>query len=202
MLLLRSIFCKFGIIIAINVIMRKIGYIFLLTVLVSVNSMAQEINWVTLGVAVELQKKNPKKIMMDGYTSWCGPCKMLDRNTFSNSDVANYINQYYYAVKFNAEGNDEIIFNDKTYTNPNYDPAKAKKRNAQHQLAGYFGVRSYPTIIFLSEEGELIFPLIGYKTPQQLELYLKMFKNDEHLDLKTQEAFNEYYTAFKPEFQQ
>jgi hypothetical protein len=33
-------------------------------------------------------------------------------------------------------------------------------------------------------------------------LYLKMFKNDEHLDLKTQEAFNEYYTAFKPEFQQ
>ena len=59
MLLTWSIFCKFGTIIAINVIMRKIGYIFLLTVLVSVNSMAQEINWVSLGEAVELQKKNP-----------------------------------------------------------------------------------------------------------------------------------------------
>ncbi|MCH7523635.1 MAG: thioredoxin fold domain-containing protein [Bacteroidetes bacterium] len=182
--------------------MRKIMILLLFVVFTAENSIAQKINWISLEKAVALQKKEPKKIMMDAYTSWCGPCKMLDRNTFSNSDVANYINQYYYAVKFNAEGNDEITFNDKTYTNPNYDPAKANKRNSSHQLAGYFGVRSYPTIIFLSEEGELIFPLIGYKTPQQLELYLKMFKNDEHLDLKTQEAFNEYYTAFKPEFQQ
>ena len=163
---------------------------------------AQEINWVSLEEAVELQKKNPKKIMMDAYTSWCGPCKMLDRNTFQNKDVADYVNKHYYAVKFDAEGNDEIIFNSKTYINPNYDPAKANRRNAQHQLAGYFRIRSYPTIIFLGEDQELITPVIGYKTPQQLELYLKMFKNDEHLELKTQEAFNEYYTAFKPAFKQ
>ena len=57
-------------------------------------------------------------------------------------------------------------------------------------------------MVFLSETGEFITPVIGYKTPQQLELYLKMFKKDEHIDLKTQEAFNAYYTAFKPEFQQ
>ena len=41
---------------------------------------------------------------MDMYTVWCGPCKMLDKNTFHNKDVADYINKYYYAVKFNAEG--------------------------------------------------------------------------------------------------
>mgnify|MGYP000536572778 FL=1 len=69
---------------------------------------AQEINWVSLEEAVELQKKNPKKIIMDVYTSWCGPCKMLDRNTFQNKDVAAYINKNYYAVKFNAEGQEEI----------------------------------------------------------------------------------------------
>ena len=202
MLLNRSIFCKFGTTFVIDMIMKKLGYILLLALLISVNSIAQEINWVTLEEAVELQNKNPKKIIMDAYTSWCGPCKLLDRNTFHNKDVADYINEHYYAVKFDAEGNDEITFKGKLYTNPNYDPAKANKRNSQHQLAGYFAVRSYPTMVFLSETGEFITPVIGYKTPQQLELYLKMFKKDEHIDLKTQEAFNAYYTAFKPEFQQ
>lgn len=182
--------------------MKKFGIIITLAVLASVNVTAQTINWVTLEEAVELQKKNPKKIMMDAYTNWCGPCKLLDKRTFQNKDVADYVNKHYYAVKFNAEGNDEITFKGKTYTNPNYDPAKANKRNAQHQLAGYFRIRSFPTIVFLGENRELITPVIGYKTPQQLELYLKMFKNNEHLDLKTQEAFDEYYTAFKPEFQQ
>ena len=181
--------------------MKKQIFAFLL-LLSALSISAQEINWVTLEEAVVLQKKKPKKIMMDAYTSWCGPCKLLDKRTFHNQDVADYVNKYYYAVKFNAEGNEEITFNSKTYTNPNYDPAKANKRNSPHQLSSYFSIRSYPTIVFISEKGELIFPLIGYKTPQQLELYLKMFKNDEHLDLKTQEAFNEYYTAFKPEFKQ
>ena len=163
---------------------------------------AQEINWITIEEAEALQKTAPKKIIMDMYTSWCGPCKMLDRNTFQNKDVADYVNKHYYAVKFNAEGNDDVTFQGKEYTNPNYDPAKANKRNSGHQFAGHFGVRSYPTMVFLAENGEFIAPIIGYKTPQQLELYLKMFKEDEHKILTTQESFNTYFEAFTPEFQQ
>jgi len=162
---------------------------------------AQEINWITIEQAEALQKKTPKKIIMDMYTSWCGPCKMLDKNTFQNKDVADYVNKHYYAVKFNAEGNDEVMFQGKKYSNPNYNPAMAGKRNSGHEFAGYFGVRSYPTMVFLGENGEFIAPIIGYKTPQQLELYLKMFKEDDHKSLTTQESFNAYYEAFKPEFQ-
>ncbi|WP_338732798.1 thioredoxin family protein [Mangrovimonas cancribranchiae] len=164
------------------------------------NLWAQEINWVSLEEAVELQKKNPKKIILDAYTKWCGPCKMLDRNTFSNKDVAAYINEHYYAVKFNAEGNEEITFKDNTFTNPNYDPAKANRRNSPHQLSRYFSIRSYPTLVFLDENANLLAPIIGYKTPQQLELYLKLFKDNKHTDMNTQEKFNAYYKAFKPEF--
>jgi thioredoxin-related protein len=161
---------------------------------------AQEINWVTLEQAVELQKKNPKKIIMDVYTSWCGPCKMLDRNTFQNKDVAAYINKNYYAVKFDAEGKDEVTFQGKTYKNPGYKPENANRRNAQHELAGAFGVRSYPTMLFLDEKNNLITPIIGYKTPQQLELYLKMFKNNDHTSMTSQEEFNTYFESFKYEF--
>ena len=163
---------------------------------------AQEINWVSLEEAVALQKKNPKKIMMDVYTNWCGPCKMLDKNTFHNKDVVDYVNKNYYAVKFNAEGNDNITFNGQSFDNPDYDPAKANRRNSVHKLARYFSVRSYPSIIFLAEDASLLTSVIGYKTPKQLELYLKLFKNDDHKDFKSQEDFTAYYNAFKPEFKE
>lgn len=175
-------------------------FLVLALVVTTLVSAQKEINWVTIEQAVEMQKKAPKKIMMDVYTSWCGPCKMLDKNTFHNADVVDYVNKNYYAVKFDAEGNDTVTFQGKTYSNPSYDPAKAKRRNSQHQLAGAFGVRSYPTILFLDESANVISPIIGYKTPQQLELYLKMFKKDEHKELTSQDAFNKYYEAFKYEF--
>ncbi len=180
--------------------MKKTIILLLFTVFATISISAQEINWVTLEEAVELQKKEPRKIIMDMYTSWCGPCKMLDRNTFKNKDVAEYINKNYYAVKFNAEGNETVNFKGQTFTNPNYDPTKAKRRNSSHQLSRFFSIKSYPTMVFLDEDAEFLAPIIGYKTPQQLELYLKMFKKDEHKGMDTQAAFNEYYKEFKAEF--
>ena len=180
--------------------MKQILALFTIAFL-TINATAQKINWVSLEEAVELQKKTPKKIIMDVYTNWCGPCKMLDKKTFQNKDVAAYVNKHYYAVKFNGEGDDEITFKDKAYANPNYDPAKANKRNSAHELTRYFGVRAYPTMVFLDENLEFLAPIRGFKNPQQLELYLKLFKNNEHKELTTQEAFNEYYEAFKPEFE-
>lgn len=175
--------------------------IFLITlVLLGFNLNAQEINWLTLEKAIELQQKEPRKIIMDFYTKWCGPCKMLDRNTFKNKDVANYINKNFYAVKFNAEGNQVVKFKGNEFKNPKYDPTKANKRNYSHQLTQYFRVNAYPTMVFLDEEDNLITQIKGYQTPQQLELYLKLFVSNEYKNMKSQEAFNAYHKAFKPEF--
>ena len=162
---------------------------------------AQQINWVSLEEAVELQKANPKKIIIDMYTHWCGPCKMLDKRTFQNADVANYVNENYYAVKFNAQGNAKVTFKGKVFTNPNYDPAKEFKRNSNHELTKHFRIQAFPTIVFLDESLDVLVPLRGFQNPQQLELYLKMFGNDEHKDIKSQAQFNAYYKAFKAEFQ-
>jgi len=180
--------------------MKKSIFLMLAVVFISFNALAQQINWVSLEEAVELQKKTPKKIMMDVYTNWCGPCKMLDKNTFQNKDVADYINKNYYAVKFNAEGNDEINFKDLKFSNPNYNSKLANRRNSAHELSRYFKIQAFPTIVFLDENADLIFPLKGYKTAIQMELYLKMFKKDDHKILDTQDKFNAYYKAFKSEF--
>ncbi|WP_367890032.1 thioredoxin family protein [Polaribacter batillariae] len=138
--------------------------------------------------------------MMDMYAVWCGPCRILDKNTFQNKSVAAYVNKNYYAVKFNAEGNDEVSFKDKVFKNPNYDPKKAKSRNSGHELSTYFGVRAYPTIVFLDEKAEFIAPIPGYKTPKQLELFLKLFKNDDYKEIKSKEDFVKYQEAFQFEF--
>lgn len=172
----------------------------MLALSLSFGSYAQKINWVTFEEALALQKKKPKKIMMDVYTNWCGPCKMLDKNTFQNPDVAKYVNDNYYAVKFDAEGNEVVNYKGNTYNNKGYRADMANRRNSVHGLTHALQVNAYPTVVFFDENGDLIFPLRGYQQPQQLELYLKMFSNDKHKEMKTQEDFNAYYSSFKPEF--
>ncbi|NLP58897.1 thioredoxin fold domain-containing protein [Lutibacter sp. B1] len=162
---------------------------------------AQEINWMTLEEAVIAQNNKPKKIIIDAFTTWCGPCKMLEKNTFQNKDVAEYINKNYYAVKFNAEGNETINFKGNTFTNPNFDPNKTG-RNSPHQLSSYFGVRAYPTIIFLDEEANLLGPIPGYQSPQQLEIFLNLFKDDTYKSVTTKEAWEDYIANFKHEFRE
>lgn len=165
----------------------------------SFNIEENEINWMTLEEAIEAQKNEPRKIMIDAYTTWCGPCKLLDKNTFHNPDVVKYINKNYYAVKFNAEGNDEITYKGTTYNNPEFVPEKTG-RNSMHNLAKYFGIRAYPTLLFLDEEANVIGPIPGYKTPRQLEIYLTLFKNNDYKNMTTKEVWNDYVTNFEYTF--
>ncbi|WP_370390755.1 thioredoxin family protein [uncultured Winogradskyella sp.] len=180
----------------------KILYRLLFFFVLVQSAVAQEINWMTIEEAVALQKNEPRKIFMDVYTNWCGPCKMLDKNTFHNPDVVDYINTNYYAVKFNAEGNSEVSYKGKTFSNPNYDPAKANRRNSAHEFTRYLRVTAYPTMVFFDEEANFIAPISGYMKPRQIELYLKLFKSDKYKEMTTQEQFNAYYKAFTPSFKE
>ncbi|MFC5047381.1 thioredoxin family protein [Aquimarina hainanensis] len=173
--------------------------LFIFGILISGIVSSQEINWMTMNEALAAQKKHPKKIFMDVYTDWCGPCKLLDKNTFHNEDVVNYVNKNYYAVKFNAEGTEEIHYNDFTYTNPNHNPDR-KGRNSQHFFANALKINAYPSIVFFDENGKVIAPVAGYKTPQQLELFLKMIHKDDFKKLTTEEAWKAYEASFVSTF--
>ena len=173
----------------------------LVLILLTINSInAQEVNWISIEKAQELQKTNPKNIIMDIYTDWCGPCKLMDKNTFTNPDLASYVNQNYYAVKFNAEGNEKISFYGNIFQNLNYDESKKSRRNSTHQFTQFLGVKGYPATIFLSEEGDLITPVIGYLNVHQMELYLKMIKQGDYQVFSTPKDFENYKKYFKPKF--
>ena len=173
--------------------------ILLLAIMVASVTTAQEIQWMSMNEALAAQKKEPRKIFMDVYTTWCGPCKLLDKNTFSNKKVIDFINKNFYAVKFNAEGTEEITFQDFTYTNPNYQEGR-KGRNATHFFADALKLQGYPSLVFFKDDGQLIQAIPGYKTPQQLEIYLKMIANDDYASITTMEKCEEYQKNFKGTF--
>lgn len=171
-----------------------------LFVLCSLSSLnAQKIKWMSMNEALAAQKENPKKIMMDAYTDWCGPCKLMDKNTFQNKDVVKFVNKHFYAVKFNAEGTEEVDYQDFVYTNPNYDKNR-RGRNSQHLLAHALKISGYPTVVFFDENSDVIAPVVGYLKPKELEIYLKMIANDDYKKLTTAESWKEYQANFKPKF--
>lgn len=180
--------------------MKKI-FLLVIVILGTFVAQSQEIKWMTLEEALKAQQKNPKKIIMDVYTEWCGPCKMLDKNTFQNKDVAGYISKNYYAVKFNAEGNQEVTYKGKKFTNPNYD-ASRKGRNGVHDLTQALKVTGYPTMILFDEKGDYIFPLVGYYSPTQIEIFLKVFSKEKHKELTTKEKWEAYQANFKNTFKE
>lgn len=180
--------------------MKKSLFLFAILTFSFIANAQDKINWLSLNEALKLQKENPKKIMMDVYTVWCGPCKMLDKHTFQNKDVADYVNEHYYAVKFNGEGNETVNYKEQVFENPNYKKSNANRRNSSHQFADFMRISAYPTIAFLGEDGNLLVPLKGYYKPQQLEFYLKLLAKNKHTELKTQEEFDSYFKAFKPVF--
>ncbi|WP_196886064.1 thioredoxin family protein [Aureivirga sp. CE67] len=176
--------------------------LFLFISLLSLGSFAQhaEINWMTVDEALEAQKKEPKKIMMDAYTVWCGPCKMLDKNTFQNPDVVAYVNKNFYAVKFNAQGKEEVNYKGTKFTNPGYQESRKNSRNSSHEFSRALKISAYPTIIFFNEEGSVLMNERGYKSPQQLEFILKFLATDKYKEIKSKEEFMKYRESFVPAF--
>lgn len=146
--------------------MKKYLMVFVLTI-GSLVANAQEIKWMTFNEAIAAQKKNPKPIFMDVYTDWCGPCKMLDKNTFQDPKIVAFVNKNYYAVKFNGEGTDVINYKGTTFTNPRHNP-ESKGRNAVHDFTSYLQLRGYPSMYIFDAKGEVKSPIVGYYTAEQL----------------------------------
>ena len=151
--------------------MQKIKFytvaIFTLIILTSTytKTQAQKVKWYTFTEAIELNKKQPRKIFIDVYTSWCHWCKVMDEKTFSDSTIAKILNEKYYAVKFDAERKDTVIFQGHTFV------STGQGNRPPHQLAAALlnGKMSYPSIVFMNEKNQLITAMGGYQKPIDLE---------------------------------
>jgi len=136
----------------------------------------QKINWISVKELNELYAREPRPILFDVYTDWCGWCKEMDRTTYKNPRLVNYINSKYYAVRYDAESREPVTYNGKIYQYNN--------RMQTNDFAVYllFGRLEYPSTVFLSSPDARPAPLSGYMKPKQMEGPLKFFgeKADAH----------------------
>jgi thioredoxin-related protein len=136
----------------------------------------EKVNWLSFEKAIELNKTNPKPILIDVYTDWCGFCKKMDKETYQNGVIAKYINTHFYAIKLNGEGKEDIKYKGHTFK------YKQQGRTAYHELAVAFleGKLSYPTTIFLTKNEELLQKIPGYLSKERFEKILAFFKTEAY----------------------
>lgn len=154
--------------------MQKVTLILLIIVMVftvcSFNIAGKEkVQWLTVAEMQVAFSKSPRPILIDVYTSWCGWCKVMDKETYRNSKVANYINEHFYAVKLDAESKDAIEWAGKKYE---YIPQSKSNSLAVYLLDGQM---SFPTTVFLADLNAQPAPLAGYLKPAEIEAPLKFF---------------------------
>jgi len=89
----------------------------------------QSVSW---DEALAAAKKSNKIIFMDAYTTWCGPCKALEKYTFTDSDVGDLFNASFINVRFDMEQYPGL------------------------ELAEKYEVNLYPTLLFINGDGELV----------------------------------------------
>lgn len=131
---------------------------------------ADKINWMTWEQAMTAMEKSPKKVFIDVYTDWCGWCKRMDAGTFTDPAVIAYMNANYYAVKFDAEGQQDLSYRGTTYSYEALEDRRGVHRLAVVLLNGRMG---YPSFVYLNERKDNIKVSPGYKTPDVLLAELK-----------------------------
>lgn len=145
---------------------------------------AEGIQWLTIEEAYAKIQQEPRKVLIDVYTDWCGWCKVMDRETFKNKAVVEYVNRKYYAVKLDAEQKKAITLGDKKFE------FLSEGSRGVHQLALALtnNQPSYPTTVFLDDKFNMIQPLPGYMKAKEFHQVITFIGEDYH----KKEAFEDY----------
>lgn len=105
---------------------------------------------------LEQAKKENKLIFLDAFASWCGPCKLLDKNVFPKKEVGDYFNANFLNLHIDMEKGEGI------------------------EIAKKYSIYSYPTLLFIDGDGKVVYKAAGYMSPQELISIAKEAVNPEN----------------------
>lgn len=156
------------------------------------------VQWLTLEEAMKKEKVQPKPLIMDFYTDWCGWCKTMMRTTYANPGLAQYINTFFYPVKFDAEGKDTVEF-----LGEKYMPTSDKPRTP-HPLAIKLlnNKLMYPTTLFMNgyekDKNEFKINMIasGYLEQPKIEPILVFILENAGRNASYDDFSKNFQTAF------
>jgi len=149
-----------------------------------------KVGWYSIEEAMEKYEKEPRPLLIDVYTDWCGWCTHMMKTTFANEQIAQYLNNNFYPVRYDAETLDTIRYKNKTYTN------KGQGSNPKHELAYELldGRFSFPTLVFFDKRGvKLNIP--GYLNVTDFEPLMYYFAEEINVTTPYQEQYEKFFRA-------
>ncbi len=162
--------------------------------LIAGNVNAQKVEWQTIEKAAKTELKgNTKLFFIDFYTSWCGWCKKMDRETFANPVVAKILNTYYIPVKFDAEGNAEFSWNGTKYSNILSNNGRSNTHNFAKSMLG--AKMGFPSFGIFSSNQERINIIQGYHSADEFVIMLWYFASGDN----KRYAYEKYVQIFDKE---
>ncbi len=156
---------------------RTLIFLFIVFGLAQKTEAQETVNWMSLEEAEQNLAHEQKKIFVYMYTDWCGWCRRMERETFSDPTIISYLNKHYYAVKFDAERSDTLFFKGRNFVNQN-----PGKQRSYHELAQALqrGRMSFPSVVFLNEMMNGINVVPGFQTPAKFEPVLHYYATDAY----------------------
>ena len=126
---------------------KKIIFTFALLALSVQTSVAEGINFqdLTLEEGLEKARKENKKVFIDVYATWCGPCKYLSQNIFVDEALGEFMNANFISLKIDGEKGDGL------------------------GLMSDYNLDSYPTMLFLNPEKDLLKKIVGVVDAEEIE---------------------------------
>jgi thioredoxin-related protein len=147
----------------------------------------EQLQWLTLDEVETKMKEQPRPVLIDLYTDWCGWCKVMDKKTYTNQNLIKYLNEKFYIVKLNAETRSELKWKGKIYNfNPQY-----KTNDIALYLTG--GQLSYPTTVLIPVGNSEPQPIAGMLEVKDMELITTYFGENKYGKV----SFDSYVKGFK-----
>jgi thioredoxin-related protein len=146
----------------------------------------RSISWLSIDEAAAKLQQEPKPVLIDLYTTWCGWCKQMDRKTYSNKQVGQYLTDKFYTVKLDAETHNTVNWQGKSYV---FDPQYRCNMFAVYLAHGRL---EFPTTIIIVPGYEPQ-AIPGYMEPKEMEMLLKYFGEGAYRS----KSFDEYQKGFR-----
>lgn len=152
-----------------------------------------QIRWMSMTEALDAQKKDPRKILIQVYSGNCGICNEMSKETFGHPVISGYINEHFYPVRFNWESHEKFSILGRSFRNTGDIPDKSSK----HEFSKYLDVSMVPSVVFLDESCNLITKLQGMFTAKELEPYLSWVVGNAYRKISTKDQWNTYQKKFR-----
>jgi thioredoxin-related protein len=146
-------------------------------------SIPAEVEWHSFDDGVEAASDQGKHIMVDVYTDWCGWCKKLEKETYSDYAVREVLSESFISVKLKGDSGKKLRVKGQSaqygsQTLLQFVPTEEAGISEQGLTRSVLKITGYPTILFLAPDGRMITQLPGYHDARSFVNIINYIKDD------------------------